>query len=279
MADQDTSLPVRTEAAGDIDINISDAVTPSQKLVVNADGSIDTNFAAGAEIKITDGTETLEVNADGSINAVVTASQLDCDDLTFADDKVDASGSSVALDAPTLAALETTIVASITADVSIDDGGNSITVDATQLDIDDLNATDDAVAAHLFDETGTAYSAANPLAVEMVSDQLGDEICDFNTTAALAKDASTTTHTYTVTAAKTFLAESVWASASGKIKVEVLSNGALIYVGFNSTANPNIDIPIKKICKTAATQIVLITITNLDNQAQDVYSTLTGLEV
>lgn len=257
MSDQATSLPVRTETAGDIDINVSDATTPSQKLKVNADGSIDTNFATGSKIIVTDGTDDLEVNADGSINATISD-----------------GGGSITVDGT----VDVGTLTSITNDVNIADGGNSITVDAVDLDIRNLNATDDKVQAHLFDETGTAYGPTNPLSVEMVSDQSGDEICDYNTTAAVAKNASTN-HDYVVTAAKTFLAESVWASASGKIKVQVLSNGSVIFVGFNSTANPNIDIPIKKICKTAASQTVRITITNLDNQAQDVYSTLTGLEV
>ena len=68
MADIKGSLPVRTQNAGDLDIFISDATTPTQKLKVNADGSVDTNFAAGSQIEITDGTDTLQVNADGSIN-------------------------------------------------------------------------------------------------------------------------------------------------------------------------------------------------------------------
>ena len=41
----------------------------------------------------------------------------------------------------------------------IGDGGGSITVDATQLDIDDLNATDDAVSAWMKDGTGTAITS------------------------------------------------------------------------------------------------------------------------
>ena len=41
----------------------------------------------------------------------------------------------------------------------IGDGGGSITVDASQLDIDDLNATDDQVGAYLFDGAGTALTS------------------------------------------------------------------------------------------------------------------------
>lgn len=88
MADFNSSLPVRTETAGDLDIFISDATTPTQKLKVNADGSIDTNFASGSAVEITDGVDTLAVNGDGSINAVVTATDLDIRDLSASQDNV-----------------------------------------------------------------------------------------------------------------------------------------------------------------------------------------------
>lgn len=295
MSDQATSLPVRTEAAGDIDINISDAVTPSQKLVVNADGSIDTNFAAGSKIIVTDGTDDLAVNADGSINTnFPVGSQIEITDGTEtleinADGSLNATisdgGGSITVDG-TVAATQSgtwdvgtvTTLTGITNDVNIADGGNSITVDAIDLDIRDLVAASDSVQANLFDEAGAAFSLTNPLPVEMVSDQSGDEVCDYNTTAAVAKDASAN-HDYTVTAAKTFLGEQVWASASGKIKCEVFINALPVFTGFNSTANPNIEIPMSKLCKGAATQLIRITLTNLDNQSQDLYSTLTGLEV
>lgn len=295
MSDQATSLPIRTEAAGDVDINISDSVTPANKLKINADGSIDTQAAAGGKIIITDGVDDVEVNADGSLNVIIAdggnsitvdAVALDIRALTNTDVvTIEDGGSSITVDG-TVAAVQSgtwdigtvTTLTGITNDVNIADGGNSITVDAVDLDVRDLDAASDSVQANLFDSTGTAFSATNPLFTSAVSDQAGDEICDYNTSAAVAKNASVN-HDYTVAAAKTFLAESVWITGSGKIKVEVLSNGSTIFVGFNSTANPNIDIPIKKICKTAATQVVRITITNLDNQAQDVYSTLTGLEV
>ena len=39
MADFDSSLPIRTEAAGDVVVKVADATLPSQQLSVNADGS------------------------------------------------------------------------------------------------------------------------------------------------------------------------------------------------------------------------------------------------
>jgi hypothetical protein len=83
--------------------------------------------ASSSSIAISDGTDTLAINGDGSLNAVVSATDLDIRNLAFANDKVDASGSTVALDAPTLAALE------------------NITVSATDLDIRNLTFANDKV--------------------------------------------------------------------------------------------------------------------------------------
>lgn len=312
MSDYNSSLPIRTESDGDAVVKICDATTTTQQLKVNADGSIDTNFPVGSKIIITDGSDDLAVNADGSINAVVTATDLDIRDLTATDvvtvvqtthDNLNANvnlqvgdadvangnpvpisdaGGSITVDGTVAATQSGTwdigTVTQITNDVNIADGGNSITVDAVDLDIRDLSASSDSVAAHLFDEAGNAFSLTNPLPVELVSDQSGDEVVSYNTSASVASDASVN-HDYTVTAAKTFLGDTAWVSGSGKLKVELLVNGATKYVGFNSTSNPNIEIPLNKILKGAATQVIRMTITNRDNQAQDVYSTLSGLEV
>ena len=258
MADYDSSLPVRTESPGDVDIFISDSTTPTQKLLVNADGSIDVNtsFPPGSQIEITDGTDTLEINADGSVN--VAATDLDIRDLSASQDNVAISDGTDTL--------------AVNADGSI----NTV-VTATDLDIRDLTAASDSVAAHLFDETGTAYSAANPLAVAVAAEQAGTEIVDYNTSASIAKNASVN-HDYTVSGGVTFYGEELWVSGSGKLKAEVLVNGATVFVAFNSTATPNIRIPLEKMVKASAAQVVRITITNRDNQPQDLYSTLTGVE-
>ena len=99
-----------------------------------------------------------KVDVSGS-SVTVTATQLDVDDLTFADDKVDASGSTLgANDGVDIGDVTINNAAGVAA-VNIQDGGNSITVDAVQLDIDDLNATDDAIASWLHDGTGTAITS------------------------------------------------------------------------------------------------------------------------
>jgi hypothetical protein len=296
MADYDSSLPVRTEAAGDVDVFISDSTTPTQKLKVNADGSIDTNFATGSKVQITDGVDDLEVNADGSINVVD-------DDLTFANDKVDVSGSSITatVDATDLD-IRDLVFATDKVDVSnssnvgvvatdldirdlafatdkVDVSGSDVTatVSATDLDIRDLDHTQDNIAIQSGgNELGVNTDGS--INVKIDSDVSGDEIVDFNTSAAVAKDASVN-HDYTVSAGKTFIGEEAWVSGSGKLKAELLVNGVLKWVGFNSTANPNIRIPLERMVKASAAQVVRFTITNRDNQAQDLYSTLTGVEV
>lgn len=129
----------------------------------------------------------------------------------------------------------------------------------------------------LRDESGVPYRSDNPLPV-VLSESEGDEINDYNTTASVVKDASVN-HDYSVTALKRFIGKQVFASASGKIKVEVLVDGSPAYTGFNSTSNPNVAIDLKSLLIGAAAQVFRITITNLDNQPFDVYSTLSGVEV
>lgn len=136
-----------------------------------------------------------------------------------------------------------------------------------------------AADVSLHDEDGAAYSETNPLPVYVAADP-GTEIVNYDTQAALAAAASDT-HTYAV-ASGTFELERVWASASGKMKVSVQYydgvSAVTIAVGFNSTANPNIDIEFPPyVVVGAAGKEIRIVRTNLDNQAQDVYSTVMGV--
>jgi hypothetical protein len=244
MADFDSSLPIRTENAGDVISKICDATVESQQLKVNADGSIDVNTSlpAGTKVIITDGTDDLQINADGSINTVVTATDLDIRDLAFATDKVDVTGSSVA-------------VSSLPADV----------------DIRDLVAATDSVSAHLKDEAGVAFSSSNPLPVEFFENQT--EAFDYNQAVAIAANASST-HTYAAPAG--FKLKEAFISASGKVKAELKINSVTVAVGFNSTATPNISFRFEKGLNASGVNIEIVK-TNLDKQSQDLYSTIVGL--
>lgn len=318
MSDYNSSLPVRTENNGDVVSRISDGSVNSQLLTVNADGSVNVTDNGGSltvdatdldirdlsaaqdNVAISDGTDTLAVNADGSLNITdnggsltVDATDLDIRDLAFASDKVDVSGSTVALDAPTLAALESITVqnGAGAAAVNIQDGGNSITVDdggssitvdgsvtvsATDLDIRDLTHVSDSVKIG----DGTDFLAINSdgsINTVVVEDP-GTEIVDYNTASAIAA-AATSNHDYTApSAGKLF---QVIASGSGKMKIEVqvetaaASNTFNTYaVAFNSTANPNMDIDLRKHVVIPSGARVRVIRTNKDNQAQDLYSTI-----
>jgi hypothetical protein len=92
MADYNSSLPVRTETDGDVvskivgkasgevaEVNTADELlvhdadvkTAVEAVTTELQGGIDVTLATGASVEITDGTETLAINTDGSINVVV----------------------------------------------------------------------------------------------------------------------------------------------------------------------------------------------------------------
>jgi hypothetical protein len=136
----------------------------------------------------------------------------------------------------------------------------------------------------LFDEDGAAFSSSNPLPVTWV-DSEGTEINVLNTGTAIAGGA-TSNHDYTVTAATTLKLSRVYASASGKMKIEVSVETGVgtntftsRFVQFNSTANPNIDVEINENITVAAGVRVRVARTNLENQAQNLYSTISGHEI
>ncbi len=135
------------------------------------------------------------------------------------------------------------------------------------------------------DSTGAAITTLNPLPVSISASAPGSEIHDYLVSAAVAAAASAN-HDYTVTAAKTFKGEKFWASASGKIKMEVQisANGTVFtskWVGFNSTSTPNISIDLGNfaVSDSGVGSKVRLIITNLDKQAMDVYSTISGVEI
>lgn len=130
---------------------------------------------------------------------------------------------------------------------------------------------------------GSATSITNPLFVTNV-DVGGTPVNSYQTSASVAGGGSVNLD-YTVTAAKTFYTSQLWATGSGKIKVELkfeTSAGSGTYtsfwVGFNSTSEPNILIPLPQKTQVTGAKI-RVTITNRDNQSQDVYETLSGTEV
>lgn len=134
------------------------------------------------------------------------------------------------------------------------------------------------------DEDGNAFTTSNPLPVTLV-DSEGTEVNDYNASSATAAAASAN-HDYTVTALKTLKASQISCSASGRAKFQVQVEDGVAsdvfetkFVKFNSTANPNCDFDVKELISVAAGVRVRVVKTNLDNQAQDLYSTISGHEI
>jgi fructose-specific phosphotransferase system component IIB len=354
MSDFNSSLPVRTENDGDVVVKVGDGTTPSQQLKVEADGSINVNSTISAtDLDIRDlvfATDKVdvsgsEVSLDAATlaaleNVTVSATDLDIRDLAFATDSVDVSGSEVSLDATTLAALESITVqngAGASA-VNIQDGGNSITVDAVDLDIRDLAFATDSVdvsgsevsldAATLAAlESITVQNGAGAAAVNIqdggnsltvdavdldirdlthvsdsikvgdgtdllavntdgsinvvIQEDVGLEVVNYNTAAAVAAGATSNHDLVFASASKLY---QIHASASSKLKIEVqVETGAATgvfntrLVAFNSTATPNIVLTLSKYAAIPLGARVRVIRTNKDNQAQDVYSTIIAI--
>ena len=134
----------------------------------------------------------------------------------------------------------------------------------------------------LHDESGVAYSSSNPMPVS-VEDSEGDEIHNYDTSASLAADAASN-HDYTVTAGKTLKLHKVLVGASGRAKWELrVANDGVTFstkaVRFTSASDNNTDFDLKIAISIPAAGKVRVIRTNRDNQAQDVYSTIIGVEV
>lgn len=263
------ALVVRKDAIGS---NVS-ADGDYATLLQDANGRLYTQIHDGGNSITVDGT----VSISGDVN--VTATDLDIRNLVFATDKVDVSGSSVSitgtvavtqsgtwtveLGATTLAALE------------------SITVVATDLDIRDLTLAQDAVKVS---GNSSANSETNPIFVHNVDTVIsGVEVQDYNTVAAVAKDA-TSNHSYTVIGT-TFLLHSIIVASSGAMKAELqvgpIASLVTKAVIFTSGAKPTeqivFDPPIE--VPVTATGTIRIIRRNDDNSAMDVYSTIIGTNI
>lgn len=240
MADNFRPQPIRTDLDGDVVSKICDSTTPANQLKVNADGSVDMNLLT---------------------------TDVDIRDLAFATDKVDVGGSVVELGATTLAALET------------------ITVVATDLDIRDLSRSTDSIKADLALD-GVLVGNSNPVPVHIVQETLGDVVVDYHTSANLAAAASIN-FDYTISASAEFHLEKVIAVSGGKLKAQIQTSVDGIAfltkaVLFATPSSPMIDYHLGKDMFVPVSGVgskVRVIITNMDNQAADVYCTIHGLEL
>lgn len=245
--------PLKTNAAGALYVSIANA-----SIVVTAtDLDIRDLTHVSDSVRIGDGTDLANVTAAGELNVLATAQPgVDIGDVTVNN----AAGAAA---------------------VNIQDGGNSITVDATDLDIRNLNLTDDAVKVSA---NTSANAADNPIFVQVVSDVItSTEVHSYDTSAAVAADTADN-HDYTVVGT-TFLLKSVIAAFSGGGKVEIqtgpvasLVTRAVAFVtkeGGHVQLNfdPPIEVPV------TSTGTVRVIRTNRQGQAQDVYSTIIGNDI
>ena len=204
--------PIQVDASGAVYTSVSNVV------------SVDDN--AGS--LTVDGTVTANLSA--TDNAVLDQIELNTDYGTVVGGGTEAT------------ALRVTVANDSTGVLSVDDNGASLTVDATDLDIRDLTSVSDSVEvlqdthddlnANANLQVGnTDVSATNSVPVTQGNPVVSsDEIHDYNTAAAIAKNA-TSTHTYT-TVGTTFFLDRVLCSGSGAVKCEVQVDGSTIAVGF-----------------------------------------------
>lgn len=359
MADSNSSLPVRSENPLDLQFQLVDPVTPSQRAVVDANGSLSTllkdasgnavttqanggqraldvginvagvqidprdiraltatdvvtaaqgaasTAADGWWVRPTDGTNSQVYLATGEAKVSVTQ-PLPAGTNSIGTVKAqlqDNAGTAITLGQKVMASSIPVTIASDQTDLGVklhDGADNAITSQASggqraldvginvagaQVDPRDIRAlTDfDHVTADLA-VAGAPVTTLNPVPVTVVSEVLGTEVNKYNTTSSLAAG-SPVNHDYTITSLKTFKGRKFWASGSGKIKAEVQISAdgttfTTFWVGFNSTANPNIsiDLDVLTITETGTGSKIRIIMTNKDNQAQDVYSTISGSE-
>lgn len=142
---------------------------------------------------------------------------------------------------------------------------------------DDKIAKDVAIS----DSQGNRIDEDNPLAVYQ-AESPADEVDDFNVAVDVATDAESD-HDYTVLGVN-FKQISAKCSCSAEAKFELkIETGVAtatfdtVDVGFVSVANSNLTLHYAK--KVATGVKVRVTRTNLDNQVNNVYSKIQGLEI
>lgn len=128
-------------------------------------------------------------------------------------------------------------------------------------------------------------SSSNPLPVIIDPAGAGTPIMDYKDASAIAAGSSDN-HDYTVTAGKTLHLQQIESSAAGKAKMVLqIETGVATSIftplaaQFNSTATPDMSLIIQAPILVAAGVRVRVTMTNRDNQADDLYSSIIGFEI
>lgn len=222
--------------SGSLDVNVSNASIT----VTATDLDIRNLSAAQDNVAISDGTDTLAVNADGSLN-------------------ITDNGGSITVDGT----------------VAITDGGGSITVDAVDLDIRDLTHATDSVKVG----DGTDFLAVNAdgsINVNVISSVLADEYHNHNIGANTAN--GDTTHTVTASGG-TMLVTSIIVSSSGGVKYVAANNAVAVATGFLGRDGNTDQLFFDPAVEVADGNSFTIVRTNRQGVANDVYSTVMGRQL
>jgi len=175
--------------------------------------------------------------------------------------------------------------------LTVDDGGLSLTVDSPQLpaalgQTTMANSSPVVIASdqskievELFDDSGAAYTASNPLPVTLATSTSGTPIWDYNESLAVTKKTGTADVDWVASGASRISSIAVVASGLMKVIVQDFtapSTYTTIWTDFNSTSNPKIYIPFIEDKDVASADGIRIKVYNLDEQDMDIYSTLEG---
>jgi hypothetical protein len=237
---------------------------------------VSATLSPATAIQVNDGTDTMLVNADGSINASTAQSGV-----------WNITNISGTISLPTGASTEATLADIKTSAQLLDDAVGTVasaipTKGIAAIGTDGTNArtikTDASGELQIDVLTLPALAAGtNSIGTVVVSNVAGSSsVADYAAGSAIAQNA-TSTHTYTSTG--NFYLKQIELSASGKCKFEIAVNAVTKMICFNSQSNPNVPVHISQPILATNTQTVTITKTNLDSNAQDLHSTVIGYYV
>lgn len=157
------------------------------------------------------------------------------------------------------------------------DSTGVLTVDASDLDIRNLNLTDDAVK---ISANTSANSAGNPIYVALGSGPIAGEVHDYDT--ATVAGNTPDNHDYQVVTA--MLVKSIIVASSGALKAELqvgpvaslVSKAVLFIPKAGGSQQVDFDPPIE--VPVTSTGTVRIIRTNREASSNDVYSTIIGID-
>ena len=262
-------------------------------------------------VSLTDGTNGVTVTGNAlDVNATVTLETAYVDDAAFSIgvDKVNAQGfladetatdsvdegdiglARMTLDRRMITSSEqsgtwnigtVTTLTGITNDVNIADGGNSITVDAVDLDIRALDHVTIGDSVRVGDGTEILLVNADGSINVVVAGASGTPVHDYATATPAA--GASANNDYTVVGT-TFNLERVEWAGSGKMKVEIqtgpVAGLVTVAVGFSEKdTNSYIEFEPAKVVPVTSTGTVRVIMTNRQGAAVDVNSTIMGVDV